>query len=39
MALEAREDGMTRWMDTALAMITTTGLVTALMGWMVVLGG
>lgn len=30
---------MTRWMETALAAATTTGLVAGLMGWMVVLSG
>lgn len=30
---------MARWMDMALAAATTTGLVTGLMAWMVVLTG
>ena len=30
---------MTKWMETALAAVTTTGLVTGLLGWMVVLAG
>jgi hypothetical protein len=30
---------MARWIDTALAAATTMGLVTGLMGWMVILAG
>jgi len=39
MASMQQEDNMARWIETALAAATTTGLVTGLVAWMVVFSG